>query len=228
MGQHSQKDLLLGQERQVLKGKSRQGSASRRKATAAPPPAPEPYSPARARTRAPRELMPRAPGTRPAAPWTGDCPSLPSPRCAHSFTNSPRDSGNFLTSVLGAASPPRPVPSPQQPLLGLRPRARPCVQCPGTLRTAQLFRSRLPAGPGELEAGPGGGAGRAGAEPRPHGTASWWAGQSAPCARGADCACVGATTSLVAFLRMHLCAERGDASASPKAGVGDLCPGWSG
>lgn len=48
-----------------------------------------------------------------------------------------------------------PAPSPQQPLPGLRPRARPCLQCPGTLGAAQRASSRLPAGPGELEAGPG-------------------------------------------------------------------------
>ncbi|MEJ1286939.1 hypothetical protein NN561_017953 [Cricetulus griseus] len=48
-----------------------------------------------------------------------------------------------------------PAPFPQQPLPGLRPRARPCVQCPGTLGKVQPAGSRLPAGPGELEAGPG-------------------------------------------------------------------------
>lgn len=48
-----------------------------------------------------------------------------------------------------------PAQSPQQPLPGLRPRARPCLQCPATLSAAQRASSRLPAGPGELEGGPG-------------------------------------------------------------------------
>lgn len=160
MGQHLQEDLLLGQKRQILKDKSRQGSASRPKSTASPPPASEPHYPARARTRVPRELEPRAPGTRPAAPWTGDCPSLPSLRCAHSSANSPRDSGNFLTSVLGAASPPRShsnrcrasAPGPAPAYSALAPLARFSQPAPGSPRAQASWRQ----GPGRSRTRRGG------------------------------------------------------------------------
>lgn len=104
-GGHLQEDLLLGQERQVLEGKPRLWSAGRRPR--------RPPAAGRPRTRAPRGgargTAPRAPGTRPATPWTSGCPSPPSPRRAQRSADSPRDAGNFLTSALGPR--PRPVPA---------------------------------------------------------------------------------------------------------------------
>lgn len=104
---HLQEDLLLGQERQVLEG--------RRQVVSGPvlPPAPGLRSRAQASAQTPRGPESRAPGTRPAAPWTGGCPSPPLPRRAHSSTNSSWDAGNFLTSALGPR--PRPVPAATAP-----------------------------------------------------------------------------------------------------------------
>lgn len=71
---------------------------------------------AQASAQAPRGPESRAPGTRPVAPWTGGCPSPPSPSRAHSSANSSRDAGNFLTSAppSGRVT----APSPRQPPLG--------------------------------------------------------------------------------------------------------------
>lgn len=48
-----------------------------------------------------------------------------------------------------------PAQSPQQPLLGLRPRARPCLQCPGTLSAAQRASPGSPRAQESWREGPG-------------------------------------------------------------------------
>lgn len=153
-----------------------------------------PTARAQGRAQTPWELASHAPGTRPAAPWTGDCPSPPLPRRAYCSANSSRDAGNFLTSALG----PRhcPVPAATAPA-ATAPRPAPSFKVPR--RSPPGSASWIPALGSSRRAGGGarGGAGRSRAEPRPHDPASWMGGTGrAACLRAACAGVKGATTSL--------------------------------
>lgn len=97
------------------------GSAGRPEIVPALPPAPGPRSRAQARAQAPRGPASRAPGTRPAAPWTGGCPNPPSLRRAQfrQLVSGRRQLSHFRPR---AASPPDPRDNRSW---GHRPRARP-------------------------------------------------------------------------------------------------------
>lgn len=168
------------------------GSAGRPEAAPALPPAPGPRSRAQASAPAPRGPASRAPGTRPAAPWTGGCRSPPSPRLAHSSANSSRDAGNFLTSALGSRH--RPVPAATAPG-ATAPRPTPSLKRPDA-------PSRVPPpAPGSGRSlvswrrGPGRGRTlRGGAQAEGPASRVGGAGHAA-CVR-ADCACVDVALAL--------------------------------
>lgn len=153
-----------------------------------PPPCRRSGTPPPARTQGraqtPWELASHAPGTRPAAPWTGDCPSPPLPRRTYSSANSSRDAGNFLTSALGPRH--RPVPVATAPG-ATAPRPAPSFKVPR--RSPPGSASWIPALGSYRRAGGGarGGAGRSRAEPDAPGRSPGrttpppgWAGRAAP------------------------------------------------
>ena len=122
----------------------------------------------------------RAPGTRPAAPWIGDCPNPPSLPLAHSSANLSRDAGNFLTSALGSRH--HPVPAATAPG-ATAPGPAPSLRLPGVPSPVRPVGSWLRAVPGKLEAGPGAGPDAPGRGPGTTAPPPAWAGRAGQSSR---------------------------------------------